>query len=399
MSSEQEPKHTRTCTPLHTAAFVESLERFIDENKPDNLVLKQLQSLALEWTDCEDCEDCEESTSATANDYAIPTQSSEGNDIAESASSSSRSGILQIVGEYISLSLYAKCKWSRIKDKCEMHFELYALASFITTVTPVTTARTPNVNSNVNSNVNVNVNSNVNVKGKGKHDQKQNANRRQDKLRTSVIDRMRSDPYIRRILLMMPAADHQAHAHAHANAHANAQKKVLLCDASIKFELARESTKHDIHSQSMSMPMPMPMNQLEERVYVSEDALEAIRRALFSQMDSMDGNILLMEFLLDMPYLPRRRSAHMASNSSEHAERIVESMLAGRIVLRVLEDVMLDACEKAGEDELLDDLNISNSPAGDDDSSGEDEAEKVNNHNNHVGGHGRNHISGKRRKA
>jgi len=34
-------------------------------------------------------------------------------------------------------------------------------------------------------------------------------------------------------------------------------------------------------------------------------------------------------------------------------------MLGDRAYLRLLEDAMFDACEKEGEDEILDDLNIS----------------------------------------
>ena len=77
-------------------------------------------------------------------------------------------------------------------------------------------------------------------------------------------------------------------------------------------------------------------DELEERVRVEEDALEGTRRCIYSHAED---TLSVLELLVSLPYLP--------SNS-----------LAQRAKLRLLEDAMVDACERAGEDELLDDLSL-----------------------------------------
>lgn len=78
-------------------------------------------------------------------------------------------------------------------------------------------------------------------------------------------------------------------------------------------------------------------SELEERYRSSEEGLEALRLSLFSHSEC---NTSVLQFLLDMPWMPR-------------------TVLANRARLRLLEDAMVDACEKEGEDDLLEDLNIS----------------------------------------
>ena len=66
-----------------------------------------------------------------------------------------------------------------------------------------------------------------------------------------------------------------------------------------------------------------------------------------------------------MPYLPRLERDGLDSavpntiQGSESETSKVCGMLGDRAYLRLLEDAMFDACEKEGEDEILDDLNIS----------------------------------------
>lgn len=49
----------------------------------------------------------------------------------------------------------------------------------------------------------------------------------------------------------------------------------------------------------------------------------------------------------------------MTTQGLESGTSNVHGMLGDRAYLRLLEDAMFDACEKEGEDEILDDLNIS----------------------------------------
>ena len=93
-------------------------------------------------------------------------------------------------------------------------------------------------------------------------------------------------------------------------------------------------------------------SELEERVHIQDDIMEAIRRLIFSQAESP---ISVVEFLVSLPYLSMNPLGH-------------------RIKLRLLEDAMVDECDREGENELLDELNLNETRGteGDDsDSEGE----------------------------
>ncbi|KAL3826229.1 hypothetical protein ACHAXA_006257 [Cyclostephanos tholiformis] len=109
--------------------------------------------------------------------------------------------------------------------------------------------------------------------------------------------------------------------------------------------------------------------ELEERVNVNEDALDGIRNAILSQTEDI---LDVLDLLLNMPYLPRLlvfegRGDDREADTSEVLDGTMATAtamatlrkLAQRAYLRLLEDAMFDACEREGEDELLDDLNIS----------------------------------------
>lgn len=80
---------------------------------------------------------------------------------------------------------------------------------------------------------------------------------------------------------------------------------------------------------------------LEERVHCNEEVAEAIRRALYNT--SSNGPIDIFELIGQFPFLPST------------------TVLAQRSRLRLLEDAMYDACEKEGENEIVQDLNLQNS--------------------------------------
>ena len=94
---------------------------------------------------------------------------------------------------------------------------------------------------------------------------------------------------------------------------------------------------------------------MEERVNVSDPVAEGLRRALFSQAES---SLDLVEILLSLPILPTATSSATATATALS----FTCPLANRAKLRLLEDAMLDACEREGEDDLIDDLTISNPP-------------------------------------
>ena len=87
--------------------------------------------------------------------------------------------------------------------------------------------------------------------------------------------------------------------------------------------------------------------ELEERVNVSELTAETLRRALWpSTKSSLD----VVEVILALPTLPCRSTSPGTTGTTR---------LANRAKLRLLEDAMLDECEKEGDNHLIENLIIS----------------------------------------
>ena len=94
--------------------------------------------------------------------------------------------------------------------------------------------------------------------------------------------------------------------------------------------------------------------------------MSGIKNAIFSHVED---NLDVFELLLNMPYLPRSSGrdgpldsavpSDLTTQGLEPSTSKVCDMLGDRAYLRLLEDAMFDACEKEGEEEILDDLNIS----------------------------------------
>ena len=102
--------------------------------------------------------------------------------------------------------------------------------------------------------------------------------------------------------------------------------------------------------------------QFEERVDVIDSVAEGLRRGVFS---SAESSLDVTELLLSLPFLPG--SAH----------KVVHCPLADRAKLRLLEDAMFDACEREGEDEIIDDLKISSQDKSEHYSTPQDETREM----------------------
>mmetsp|Transcript_94700 Transcript_94700/g.192529 ORF Transcript_94700/g.192529 Transcript_94700/m.192529 type:complete len:298 (+) Transcript_94700:162-1055(+) len=133
------------------------------------------------------------------------------------------------------------------------------------------------------------------------------------KIRKKIVSRLRQDSYIARLLGFNKGKE---------------SAQLCLAEASIY-----------VNAKTYEM---------EERVDISEIAAEALRRALWS---STTSTLDTVEVILSLPSLPCR--------SVEDAK--TTTRLANRAKLRLLEDAMLDECEKEGDDQLIEDLNISQS--------------------------------------
>lgn len=142
----------------------------------------------------------------------------------------------------------------------------------------------------------------------------------QDKIRTKLVARLREDAFISKLLVGSPTSDENNRHH----------RGSLLAQADIQF------TPHD----------------LEERVTVMDDICEAMKRAIWP---SAESPLDVVELLLALPLLP---TTDHNSAEEENSITITTTSLANRARLRLLEDAMCEACEKEGEEELLDDLTI-----------------------------------------
>lgn len=131
------------------------------------------------------------------------------------------------------------------------------------------------------------------------------------KIRKKMVSRLRQDSYIMKLL----------------GKEGKSSTDLLLAKASIYVNAAKF--------------------ELEERVDVDQTAVEILRRSLWS---STTSSLDIVDVLLSLPTLPSRSATRVEGTTR----------LANRAKLRLLEDAMLDECEKEGEDQLIEDLTISN---------------------------------------
>ncbi|CAB9524176.1 expressed unknown protein [Seminavis robusta] len=297
---------TSTTTPcthhsLEGTAFQAALERYVDENKPDPLVLQQIQAWEMEWN-------TDDALTTTSPD----TTSLEPTDWLQ--------GTLTWKSDYMVAQIDCSSCWNHKKDdddddkdknKQGLYFVLKATLRFRT-----------------------------------KHDNKHNKDddnkdkKANDKIRTKMIQRLRQDDYIKKLLSSEEQND-------------NKDWK-MLCEARVSIQQQQQP------SSTATATTTSVVEQLEERVDVNDAVAEGLRRALFSASES---SLDVIEVLLSLPLLPG--SAHTLS---------FDCPLADRAKLRLLEDAMFDACEREGEEELIDDLKIST--ANNNDNSNKDESEE-----------------------
>ena len=213
-------------------------------------------------------------------------------------------GMLDIQGEHVVVSIQAECYWNHVPSNTDevsndgsLYLSLSAQARFVTKAERSRRQPPPS----------------------DQPSDKKEA-KLQEKIQGKLLQRLRDDNVLSKLL----GTDLQ-----------------LLAEASIKV-----TTKG---------------KELEERVHISDEIAEAIRRAIYS---SAESSLDIVEVLLFMPFLPT--TMHRSSMS-------VTTPLADRAKLRLLEDAMFDACEKEGEDELIGDLDINDEavPANEDDNNNE----------------------------
>jgi hypothetical protein len=313
-----------------------------------------------------------------------------------------------MTGEYMTASIEAHCRWcdSPVQEEKEeimdtttnatnnvtttppktilvhrrLHFELRMSASFVPLSkrrgSKQTKAETANGGGDATSSEQLTQNNN---KGQAK------------KIRAAMIKRLTADSYIQKLLLTSSRSKQQQQQETHP----------LLCEAHIDETMTVTVTNNkdkeaDNNNTALNLNNHSNKEQqksLEERVHVSEDMLEALRRCIWShnttptnnqnntgppQEDTSSGDDVLsiLEWVLAMPYLPRKKDAMAAAAAADGPSQTCYSTtkttsLADRAYLRLLEDALWDECEKEGDNDLLNDLNLSTTD--NDSSDGEEE--------------------------
>ena len=285
---------------LTTREFTDSIARHIEASKPDQLTKTQIESLHITWEEQEKFDGIVDGSGCDAG-----TQTS------------SLRGTLTLSSDYISVAIQVVCNWKKTDYKSRKRGQSSPKRfqeEFYIKLTA--SARERNVAALFGSN-----------KNERQLQQDLGGRKVSEKLRDEMLSRLRSDHYIRQLF-----GDNENNDNAEG---------ATLCEALIQQNLQPPKEGKSIGSNSGRI------DELEERVNVDEGTLQGIKNAIFSQCED---NLDVLELLLNMPYLHDKGAA--VSNQ-------LQSKLAERAYLRLLEDAMFDACEKEGEDELLDDLNIS----------------------------------------
>jgi hypothetical protein len=325
---------TTTPVTLTTEAFQSALANYIDETKPDPIVKRQLESWTLTWEN----EEAETPAAAAAAAAAVEDLFGDNNDDNGDKDTSDLwrnlnhrlQGSLTIQGEYVSVKLQFGCAWKGFDDSnTTAAAAAAAAAATTTTTTKEMTKKASNNNGillyccRVCSAKLVNPSDSV--------------DKTERKIRQKMMQRLQQDSYISKLLAL------------------GSQKK------------STDTPTFDPTLAKARIHVNETKFVLEERVDVSETVAEALRRALWS---SAESSLDMVEVLLALPALPGTN--HQPKNSS-NSQSTTTTPLANRAKLRMLEDAMVDECEKEGEGELIQELSIDETKRDDGKKSSDDD--------------------------
>jgi hypothetical protein len=297
---------------LTTEAFQEALVRFIDETKPDRLARNQLECWTIEWEN--DFETTFEDELLLDQEYDNVSNNSLTSD---SVIFTHRiQGVLTIQGEYVTVQLCFYCAWGhKITDttttslfSSKQHTDGMLLYSCRVHSAKFSDRLTNN-----------------------------NDNKTERKIRQKMMQRLKKDSYLAKLLAVGKSSSNN-------NSNINPQPSGAATHTTTVSSLDPVLAKARIH-------VDQTKHILEERVDVSDMVAEALRRAVWS---SSESSLDLIELIMALPSLPGTR--HQVNNKEYQC--IETSPLADRAKLRLLEDAMLDECEKEGEGELIQELTI-----------------------------------------
>lgn len=282
-SSSHQPK--AVVVSLSEKLFSDALHRYIDYYKPDPISQKQLEGWKFLWTNDED------NTTSTSSEDRSTFNASQ---VVGDSITHQLHGTLEITGTYLVISLRVTCCWTIAVSSDDI------LSSSSTTDTEKTKPEYGDFQFSCLASARI-------LTQKEFQDDEMegsSSKKKQNKVYSKMVTRLKEDAYIAKLL----DAKHQQ-----------------LLFAQAKIHISKD--------------------HLEERVTVSEDICEGIRRAIWPAAESP---LEVAEVLLHLPFLPTNDQTDLTRTTA----------LANRAKLRLLEDAMCDACETQGEEELLEELEI-----------------------------------------
>mmetsp|Transcript_58486 Transcript_58486/g.63138 ORF Transcript_58486/g.63138 Transcript_58486/m.63138 type:complete len:365 (-) Transcript_58486:140-1234(-) len=307
------PSTSSRISSLSTDLFYEAVKNYSDYNRPDPIAKRQLEKWKLVWT----------------NIGQIIDDRSE---FAEYPTTNIIQGTLEICGDYVAVTIKTKCVWT---------------GKHAQSTTRNGDKNTSSSNNNSNNSEDGRLSYQVEVVSarfiERNNDSEQKESKAEKKIRTKMISRLRQDSYIAK-LVELPLQQ------SNKEQNTNTETKDPTKQKSNKATICLAEANIYVHTEK---------SELEERVDISETVAEALRRALWS---STKSSLDIVEVILALPSLPCHNCANNCTTTTTTTQSTTR--LANRCKLRLLEDAMLDECEKEGEDQLIEDLSISTTTSG-----------------------------------
>jgi hypothetical protein len=317
---------------LTTEAFQVALERYIDETKPDPLARRQLESWTMKWENGMD-----NASTPTLEEELIDNRD-DGYVSGDSVDVFTHRvlGTLIIQGDYVVVKLQFHCAWSHAGD----------------------TTTTTTCSSSQKSNDGILVYS-CRVHSAKFCDKSDNDDKKEQKIRQKTISRLQQDTYLAKLVTM---------------GNTQPSSSTFTTTTTTTTATTTVSSLDPLFLAKAKIHVDQTKNIMEERVDVSDIVAEALRRAVWN---SSESSLDLVELILALPSLPGTRHHHHQGSSKEN-QHFETSPLADRAKLRLLEDAMLDECEKEGEGDLIQELSIDQ---GDDNEPRKEKQRRTINHN------------------
>lgn len=374
---------------LDTSNFRVALERYIDENKPDPIVRKQIEKWEFNYTNNNNNNSDNDKPFRDHDNNILPFEPTDVLD-----------GQLQWIGDYMVAEIHLLCCWEdhdnngddadgdgsddddnqkkgkkKKKEKKKKRKKKENKRRRETEVKNDIDEDNDNGNDNKNddeekSSLYFALRTNVRFRSAAAEKPQDKEMKAEEKVRSKMVQRLRDDKYIRHILSASSSEEDDDDDDDEGKRKNNTTNTttttppllVLLCEAQIQVRTIPLDPILMAFLSPEQRTQQQLQQHLEERVDVVDTVAEGLHRALFSSAHY--GSLDVMDLLLSLPLLPTRihinqhEDAEIIQQEKKKKGMMIHCPLADRTKLRLLEDAMFDACEREGEEELIDELRI-----------------------------------------